>query len=83
MAGEEDAGQLWLAELVAEGASTAQPPVDVDEIRAVGCEALDKAEDPSVEPAERANALKAACEEALKLTGLALAALDARDVRSG
>lgn len=82
MAGENDAGQLLLAALVAEGASTAQPPVDVAEIRAAGCEVLDKAEDPSLEPAERAAALEVACREGLKLTGLALAALKARDVQS-
>lgn len=82
MAGENDVGQWLLAALVAEGASTAHPPVDVAEIRTVGCEALDKAEEPSLEPAERAAALEVACGEAVKLTGLALAALKARDVRS-
>lgn len=83
MAGDSGAfGSPYLEALIAEGASTVQPPADVDEIRAVGCEALDKAEDPSLEPAERAAALEVACGEGVKLTGLALAALIARDVRS-
>ena len=82
MAGDSGAfGSPYLEALISEGASTAQPAVNVAEIRAVGCEALDKAEDPSLEPAERANALKAACKEALKLTRLAGAALKARGVR--
>lgn len=83
MAGDSgDIGSSYLEALVAEGATTAQPPIDVAEIRAVGCAALDKAEDSSLEPAERATALKVACKEALKLTRLAGAALKARDVRS-
>lgn len=82
MAGDSgDIGSSYLEALIAEGASTAQPRVNVADIRSAGYDALEKAEDPSLEPAERATALQAACREGVKLTQLARAGLKARDVR--